>query len=181
MARINLLPWREERRLKQKKEYTVQFVISIAAAGLVVFGGLQYLNQSIDYQTSRNQRLEQEIKILDQRIKEINELKEKKRQLENRMRVIQNLQLQRPGIVHLFDEMVKTLPDGVFITSVGQKGNQIAIDGKADSNARVSSYMTRLERSDWLGTAKLDIITADEIQGVKIQNFKLVVPQETTP
>ncbi len=180
MARINLLPWRAERRQRQKKEFVQYLAIAVVAAGLVVFGGLRYINDTIAYQNARNDRLQDEIRVLNRRIKEIQELQAQKKRLENRMAVIQDLQLQRPGIVHLFDELVTTLPDGVYLTSVDRSGGRVQFEGKADSNARVSAYMKNIARSEWFGEATLDFIEANEVSGVRIQTFELRAPQ-TTP
>ncbi len=177
MTHINLLPWREERRQRQKKAFVQAFVIALVIAAALVFAGMQFLDGRLAYQDARNVRLSDEIRLLDKAIVEIKELEEQKRQLENRMKVIQDLQRQRPGVVHLFDELVTTLPAGVYLLSMQQKGTTVSIKGKADSNARVSNYMKNMDASPWFGEPKLNIIQAEEIQGLRIQSFELTVPQ----
>ncbi len=137
MARINLLPWREERRKQQQIEFFV--ILGIAAAvTLLIWGGIHmHYSARIDYQNSRNQFLETQIARLDKKIQEIEELEKEKERLLARMRAIEQLQTNRPLIVRLFDELVNSLPDGVSVTKVEQSGKQITINGVAQSNARV--------------------------------------------
>ncbi|MDZ7734794.1 MAG: PilN domain-containing protein [Gammaproteobacteria bacterium] len=129
----------------------------------------------------RNQFLETQIAKLDEKIKEIEDLEREKERLLARMRAIEQLQTNRPLIVRLFDELVTSLPEGVSVTKVEQSGKNITINGMAQSNARVSSFMRNLESSDWLEDPKLDIIQAETAEGLRISNFTLrfnqVIPQ----
>ena len=181
MARINLLPWREERRKQQQIEFFV--ILGVAAAiTLLIWGAIHfYYTQRIDYQNMRNQFLETQIARLDEKIKEIEDLEREKERLLARMRAIEQLQTNRPLIVRLFDELVNSLPEGVSVTKVDQQGKNITINGVAQSNARVSSFMRNLESSEWLESPKLDIIQAETAEGLRISNFTLrfnqVVPQ----
>lgn len=173
MAKINLLPWREELRKERQQEFyaTVGFfiVLTLCAWGTVHF----YNTQRIDYQQSRNDILDTEIVKLDKKIEEIQRLEKEKQRLKARIEAIEQLQGNRPLIVRLFDEMVTSLPEGVSLVSVTQKGKAVTINGVAQSNARVSSFMRKLEESDWLGDPQLQIIEAKDDQGQRVSNFTM--------
>ena len=173
MAKINLLPWREELRKERQQEFyaTVGFfvVLTLCAWGAVHF----YNTQRIDYQQSRNDILDTEIVKLDKKIEEIKRLEKEKQRLKARIEAIEQLQGNRPLIVRLFDEMVTSLPEGVSLVSVTQKGKAVTINGVAQSNARVSSFMRNLEESDWLGDPQLQIIEAKDDQGQRVSNFTM--------
>ena len=177
MAKINLLPWRATQRKEKQQEFLVMLaggaVIAILAVLLVHF----QVGTMIRGQNHRNQYLTNEIKILDDRIKEIKKLDATRKALIDRMEVIQNLQATRPGIVHLFDELEKTLPDGVYLTSVAQNGHKIEIKGRAESNARVSSYMRNIENSGWITNPKLSVIKTDDSKGTRVSEFSLSAEQ----
>ena len=145
MARINLLPWREERRkVRQNEFYAILGAAAIAA--LLVFGGIWYnYKLQVDGQLARNAYLTEQIKLLDDKIKKIEELDRRRGQLIARKNVIEQLQANRWQLVRIFDDLVRTIPDGVRLTSVKATGEQLQIDGVAESNARVSSYMKNLE------------------------------------
>lgn len=177
MARINLLPWRAELRKQRRTEY-LAIVGACAAAAILVWGAIHlHYKGRIEFQTERNDYLKTEIAELDKQIKEIQELEKEKERLIARMKAIESLQTSRPIIVHIFDEMVTALPDGVYLKQITQKGQQIEIKGVAESNARVSSFMRNIEKSEWLKDPQLDIIqTADE-QNRRIANFTLRVRQ----
>lgn len=175
MANINLLPWREERREELKKEYLIILAASVICAGLIVFAWHYYVNDQIANQQNRNIYLEQNIRELNAQVKEINAMKAKREELKDRMRVIQDLQGNRPEIVHLFDELVQTLPDGVFFSQLSRSGASITIEGTAESNNRVSSLMRRLDRSDWFTAPNLVSVTANPDFGEQANDFKLVV------
>ena len=165
MPHLNLLPWREELRKRRQKEFAV-----IAGAAVLSMLGIVFLvhlqfNSMISYQKARNQFLEHQIVQLDKKIKEIKGLEEQKQRLLARMEIIQELQASRPEVVHLFDELVKTLPDGVYFTKVTQTGRKLAIEGVAQSNARVSSLMRQLDSSPWLENPILVHIKADSKSG----------------
>ncbi len=160
MAHINLLPWREELRQQRKKEFfTVVGGMAVVAAGLVLVAHV-YVGLLIDGQETRNDILKQEIKRVEDKIKEISELEKKKEQLVARMRVIEELQSNRPEVVHLFDEIARAVPEGLYLVSLQQKGRTVTIKGMAQSNARVSAFMRSLEASSWFGEPKLDVISA---------------------
>ncbi len=173
MARINLLPWREAlRRERQQEFYTVTGVFVVLT--LCLWGVTHFYNtQRIEYQQTRNQFLTTQIEFLDKKIAEIERIEKEKQRLKARIQAIERLQGNRPLIVHLFDEMVNSLPEGVSIISVTQKGKAITISGSAQSNARVSSFMRKLEASEWLGDPQLEVIEAKSAQGQRLSNFTM--------
>lgn len=175
MAKINLLPWREERREQLKKEY---FTIlgGVALLGLIVVAlWHSMISGAISNQQSRNGFLTANIKELDAQVAEIKELKAQRQRLTERMRIIQDLQGNRPEIVRLFDETVRTLPDGVFYTSIERKGASLTIQGTAESNNRVSSLMRRLDESKWFANPNLIGVKANPNFGEQANDFSLTV------
>ena len=175
MANINLLPWREARRQERKKQLLISLGATLAGAALsVLLWGLA-VNSHIDSQQSRNQYLRTQIALLDQEVAEIRDLQRKRNQLIERMRVIQALQGNRPVIVRLLDQLVRTVPDGVFYTSLQTKENVVSLEGVAESNNRVSSLMRRLDASDWLENPNLDSVQAAPEYGEQATTFKLIV------
>ena len=178
MANINLLPWREARRQERKKQFLVGLGAMVAGAALAVLLWDVMVNAQIDYQQSRNQHLRTHIALLDQEVAEIRDLQRKRNQLVERMRVIQALQGNRPVIVRLLDQLVRTVPDGVFYTSLETKANVVSIEGVAESNNRVSSLMRRLDASDWLENPNLDAVQAAAEYGEQATTFKLTVNLE---
>ncbi len=177
MARINLLPWRAEIRKQRRSEY-LTIVGACALGAILVWGGVHWhYKERIEYQGTRNSFLKAEIAKLDKQIKEIQELEKEKERLIARMKAIESLQTSRPIIVHIFDEMVTSLPDGVYLKQITQKGQQIEIKGVAESNARVSSFMRNIEKSEWLKDPQLDIIETSDDKNRRIANFTLRVRQ----
>jgi type IV pilus assembly protein PilN len=158
MPRINLLPWREA----QRKERKVAFMVALGAAAVcafVVMGAVYMLyNAMIDAQERRNQLLQAQIHILDRQIEEINSLEKTKRQFIARMQIIEKLQRSRPEIVHVFDQIVKTLPEGVYLTSVTQSGEHLKFTGVAQSSTRVSAFMRNIDASQWMKDPSLEVI-----------------------
>ena len=158
MARINLLNWREEKR----KQIEQQFYIMLAGAALfgagVIFAVQMQLGAMIDYQQSRNNYIKSEIKKVEKAIAEIKQLEKKKAALLARMKVIQQLQGNRSDSVHMLDEMVKVIPEGVHLTKFTQKNKALTLDGLAQSNARVSAFMRNIERAEWLKDPALKVI-----------------------
>jgi len=173
MAKINLLPWREELRKQKQQEFAFMSGGAAVIAGLVVLLAHLHVDGLITDQINRNAFLEKEIEILDQRIGRIKELEKLKADLLARMNVIQELQRSRPESVHLMDEMVRTLPDGVFLSKFNQKGKGLSMNGVAQSNARVSDYMRNIDSSDWLANPKLDQIRTTEENRRRLANFQL--------
>ncbi|RRJ83153.1 PilN domain-containing protein [Aestuariirhabdus litorea] len=158
MARINLLPWREELREEKKKQFFMTLAgVAIIAAGVVFLVGRE-VEGMIDHQIARNDYITKEIKVLDQKIKEISELRKKREELLARMKVIQDLQGTRPVIVRVFDEVARSVPDGVFFSSLTLRGNNLAVQGVAESNNRVSSLMRDFDQSEWFQNPNLQAV-----------------------
>ena len=158
MAKINLLPWREERRKELLNEFLTMLGL-VAFMAVITIGVVHfYHSQLIERQNNRISYIDKRIQEVDKKIVEIKELEKKKEALLSRMRAIESLQQDRPLIVHLFDELVRAVPDGVSITTLKQTGPSIVIEGSAQSNARVSSFMKKIEKSDWLHEPKLSVI-----------------------
>jgi len=159
MARINLLPWRENLRKKKQRDFGIAALTSVLIVGLGCVGVYFYIDSQIDFQNKRNAYLKQEIAAMDRKIKEIKDLEKTKARLIARMNVIQELQGSRPQVVHLFDEVVNTIPDGAYLTKFQQKGNRLTLTGLAQSNARISSYMRNIDRSAWVDKPALQVIS----------------------
>ena len=160
MARINLLPWREERRKARQKEFGVMLALAALAGVLVAFLVFSFYKGQISGQNARNEYLRGEITKVDEQIKEIDALDQKKSKLLARKEVIEELQSNRSQMVHLFDSLVRTIPDGVVLTGIKQEGDQLTLSGRTQSNARVSTYMRNLETSGWMSNPELRIIEA---------------------
>ena len=158
MAKINLLPWREERRKELLNEFLVMLGLVALFAALTVGIIHFYHSQLIERQNTRIGYIDTRIKEVDKKITEIKELEKQKESLLSRMRAIESLQRDRPLIVHLFDELVRSVPEGMSILDLKQEGPKITITGEAQSNARVSSFMRKIEQSEWIKGAKLKVI-----------------------
>ncbi|MBK5940590.1 PilN domain-containing protein [Halochromatium roseum] len=178
MARINLLPWREQERRRRQRDLGL---IALAALGSVLLIAVLLklqLDAMIDAQQARNRYLEGQITVLNRRIREINELEKKKADLLARMGVIQELQESRPEIVHLLDRLVDAVPVGVFLTQLKQEGGRITIEGRAQSNARVSALMRNIESSAWIGKPELLLIENKDETGTGFSHFRLRFEQQ---
>lgn len=162
MTRINLLPWREMARKEKKRQFISIGVGAIVLMGLIIFYVHIHIAGMISDQAARNDFLNDEITRIDRQIKEIKTLEEEKADLVARMDVIQQLQVRRSRIVHIFDEIEKTLPTGVFLTKIEQRGGELVLNGIAQSNGDVSSLMRNLEASDWLESPRLEVIQSSD-------------------
>ncbi len=182
MVRINLLPWREQQREERKR----QFFIALAITGIVgvffVFLANKYYELEVDNQNIRNQYLQGQIKIMENNLKDIEELKKKKSELLSRMQVIQGLQSNRQILARLLDQFVRTLPEGIFYTSLTKTNKKIVIDGMTVSNNRVSQLMRNFEGSPWLANPNLTVISRlnQKDPNDKAAKFTLLV-DETEP
>lgn len=176
MVKINLLPWREERRQQLTKEFYILLGIG-AAIALAIVGTIFWIySQNIEFQQVRNDRIKSEIAIVQQQIVEIKNLENKRSDLLARKKVIEELQANRTQMVHLFDELVKTIPNGVFLEKIQQNGNSISLAGFAQSHSRVSAYMRQLEASEWFkAPVDVEYIEADTTYDTHEQKFKLGV------
>lgn len=160
MAKINLLPWREELRKQQLQEFAVILVMVVVAALVGAFAWKMAGERKIEAQKSRNSFIETQIAEMEESIKEIEQLQRRRDDLIERMNVIQGLQGNRPVIVHVFDQFVSTLPDGVYYTSIRNKGDKFEISGVAESNNRISNLMRSLEASEWFANPNLSRVVA---------------------
>jgi len=158
MPRINLLPWREAQRKERKLAFVVALGGAAVCACLVAAAVYLLYNGMIDAQVRRNELLQAQIKVLDRQIEEINNLEQTKRQFIARMQIIEKLQRSRPEIVHVFDQIVKTLPDGVYLTGVTQSGDHLKFTGVAQSSTRVSAFMRNIDSSQWMKNPTLEVI-----------------------
>lgn len=175
MARINLLPWRAERRKQRQKEFSILLGLSALGAVLLSFLMVGYYNAQISGQNDRNQYLTDQITQVQKQIDEIKLLDEKKAKLLARKEIIEKLQANRSQMVHLFDSLVRTIPDGVILTSIKQDEDTLTLEGRAQSNARVSTYMRNLESSGWMTKPDLSIIEAKGEDKALPNMFKLSV------
>lgn len=160
MARINLLPWRAERRKLRQKEFMAMLGAAAVAAAIASFLIWMFYNGQISGQKERNDYLREQIAQVDAKIKEIEILDQKKAKLLARKEVIEKLQANRSQMVHLFDSLVRTIPDGVALTAIQQNGEALTLRGRSQSNARVSTYMRNLEGSGWMTNPELSVIEA---------------------
>lgn len=178
MPRVNLLPWREELRQKRKKEFLLGLLGAALFGGLITYSYKLVVQGQISNQERRNEILREEIATLDEQIAEINDLEAQKARLIARMEIIDELQRSRPEVVHLFDELVDTLPEGVYLRSVDQQGRRVEIQGTAQSSTRVSAMMRNIEDSDWLRAPGLDVIdTVDDDGPARVANFTVFAQQ----
>jgi type IV pilus assembly protein PilN len=185
MAKINLLPWRAERRKQRQQEFLTMLAAAAVVGILISVLIAAYYMSQINTQNKRNQYLTDQISLLDKQIAEIAELDKKKAGLLRRKQVIEELQASRSQMVHLFDELARTIADGTQITSLQQNGNDLTLLGRAQSNARVSSYMRNLEASGWMQNPDLDIIELRGSDPALPNEFSLKVqlknPEDTKP
>ena len=158
MPRINLLPHREAKRKERKLRFMGAMVGALVCALLVTGGVYLLYDAMIDSQDARNEMLKAQIKVLDRQIEEINNLEQTKQQFIARMQIIEKLQGSRPEIVHLFDQIVRTLPDGVYLTGVTQTGDHLKFTGVAQSSTRVSNFMRNIDASQWMKNPTLEVI-----------------------
>jgi len=181
MARINLLPWREELRKEKQKEFNLTMFLGAVLAAAVVGAGWFHMESRIENQQARNAFIQDEIKALDKQIAEIKDLEKQKKNLLARMNIIQQLQRSRPEVVHVFDDLVKTLPEGLYLTGINNKGSVFNLNGFAQSNARVSSYMRNIDTSKWLSAPSLKTIvrSGDDASGRTKNKFILSAKQRS--
>lgn len=178
MAKINLLPWREERRKKKQQDFVIGIGAAIVGTVFVLAFVYMYIEGMKEYQNQRNKMLKDEIAVLDRKIREIKDIEDKKNRLLTKIDVIQQLQESRPEIVHLFDELAKVTPEGVHLTKFRQIGSGLMMDGKAESNARVSAFMRAIDRSDWLNVPVLGVIKSQGRNVGVMSDFSLNAKQE---
>ena len=175
MAKINLLPWRQEFRAQKQKEFQQVAVLVVIAASFSVFMWMKTVDAQIANQNERNQLLNTEITGLNKQVKEIKDLKKRRQELIDRMRVIQELQGNRPLAVRYFDEMVRAAPEGLWLVDLKRTGRTLKISGVAESNNRVSSFMRSLDQSEWFQSPNLTGVTAKPEFGEQASAFEMTV------
>jgi type IV pilus assembly protein PilN len=173
MPRINLLPWREQERKIRRREFMVAACGAIVAAAVFVGGGKLVYSSWTDSQTEKNNLLKKEIVKLDAQIADIQDLETRKQRLVARMEIIEKLQRKRPEIVHLFDDIVKTVPDGIYLTQIKQTGNKLEIHGVAQSSTRVSTFMRNIDSSVWMDNPVLQVVESAKDSPTGGSNFTL--------
>jgi type IV pilus assembly protein PilN len=188
MIRVNLLPHRAEKRKARQLQFIVLSVISVALGAVLVGFVHAAISTQISYQERRNNYLKQEIAVLDKQIEEIKKLREQTQSLLSRKTVVENLQSTRSDVVHLLDQMLRILPDGVYLKSLKQTGYKINLVGYAQSSARVSTLMRSIEDSPWLDTPMLIEVHATTVANTRLSEFSLyfnltkqTAPEDTAP
>ena len=179
MPRINLLPWREAERKRKRQEFLLSLGAAAATAGLVILLGHFQMSSAIQHQHDRNDYLTREIAALDKQIEEINGLDAQKRSLLARMEIIETLQRSRPEIVHILDEIVRILPEGVYLTYLKQSGTRFELRGVAQSSTRVSAFMRNIDSSEWLSDPALRIVETKARDGGRGADFTLFANQRS--
>ena len=173
MPRINLLPWREQERKIRRREFMVAAGGAMIAAVIFVLGGKVLYSSWTDAQREKNNLLTKEIVKLDAQIADIQDLENRKQRLVARMEIIEKLQRKRPEIVHLFDEIVKTVPEGIYLTAIKQTGNKLEIHGVAQSSTRVSTFMRNIDSSVWMDNPVLQVVESSRDSPTGGSNFTL--------
>jgi type IV pilus assembly protein PilN len=179
MPRINLLPWREAERKRKRQEFFLSLGAAVATAGLIMLLGQWQFSSSIQHQRDRNDYLKREIAELDKQIEEINGLDKQKQRLLARMEIIETLQRSRPEIVHVFDEIVRLMPEGVYLTYLRQTGTKFEMRGVAQSSTRVSSFMRNIDGSEWLADPTLQIVENKSAGSAGGSEFTLFASQRS--
>ena len=180
MAHINLLPWRDELRKQKQQQFAVVGAGAAILGALLVLLAHMQMEGLIEKQNLRNQFLDNEIAELDTKIAKIKDMEKTKNALLARMDIIQQLQRSRPQSVHLMDQLVYTLPDGVYLNKIDQKGQALTLSGVAQSNARVSAYMRNIDGSQWMAKPKLDVIETKDNERRRSAEFVLRASQATS-
>lgn len=178
MPSINLLPWREAERKKRQRDFGVAVGGAVVAAVAVVIGTVFSYSQMIANQEARNQRLTDEIVELEKSIAEIDGLERQKERLLARMEIIEELQKSRPEIVHLFEELARQLPEGVYLTGMKQTGARVELRGVAQSSTRVSALMRQIDASDWLGDPEVERVETTQTGSSRQAEFVVYLKQK---
>ena len=177
MPRINLLPWRDEERKERKLRFGVALGAAAIGACLTAFVGYLMMDSMVSAQEARNARLDEEIAVLDRQIEKINSLEADKARFIARMEVIEKLQRSRPEIVHIFDEIAKQMPDGVYLTGMTQSGTRLKFEGVAQSSTRVSTFMRNIDGSSYLKNPELEIVQTKSDKETAGASFVLFADQ----
>ncbi|RSM29711.1 PilN family type IV pilus biogenesis protein TapN [Aeromonas salmonicida] len=180
MSNINLLPWREARALRQKKQFGVMLGIFLAITASLGFAADWLVKQQISHQQQRNQRLLQEMTILDAQLGEIRLLKERRKELIDRMQLIEQLQMRRNLPVRLFNQLPSLVPNGVYLSTLALQSNRIDVNGKTEAYGRVASMMRRIDGSGWLSQSQISTIFAADVAPVSLSQFSMMFLVATT-
>ncbi|EQB2602137.1 PilN family type IV pilus biogenesis protein TapN [Aeromonas salmonicida] len=180
MSNINLLPWREARALRQKKQFGVMLGIFLAITASLGFAADWLVKQQISHQQQRNQRLLQEMTILDAQLGEIRLLKERRKELIDRMQLIEQLQMRRNLPVRLFNQLPSLVPNGVYLNTLALQSNRIDVNGKTEAYGRVASMMRRIDGSGWLSQSQISTIFAADVAPVSLSQFSMMFQVATT-
>lgn len=175
MPRINLLPWREERRQERQQQFLTAVIVSLVVAIALFYAALLYADGLIEEQNQRNAYLKKEIALMDTKIAEISTLEAERSRLLARMNVIQELQTSRPKVVKVLDALVRTLPDGIHLEKLTRTGDSLTLDGVAQSNARVSVFMRQLDSNPELTESTLSVIQRTSTKDDAIMKFSLSI------
>ena len=178
MPQINLLPHRQIERARVQREFGMLALGALAVAGAVTLVTTWFITSAIDRQHERNELLKVEISELDKQITEILGLEAQRGRLVSRMEIIERLQRSRPEVVHVFDQLARTLPDGVYLTSVKQNDKKLELRGIAQSSTRVSTLMRNIEGSQWLADPQLQVVETAK-QGGTGSDFTLFATQKS--
>ena len=178
MPRINLLPWREAERKQRQRDFGVALAGGFAAAAICILSAVFVYSQMIDNQEQRNTRLSEEIASLEKSIEEIDGLERQKERLLARMEIIEQLQQSRPEIVHLFDEVARQMPEGVYLTGMKQTGASVEVRGIAQSSTRVSALMRQIDASDWMEDPEVDRVETTSSGSSRQAEFIVKLKQE---
>ncbi|MGX2951977.1 PilN domain-containing protein [Shewanella sp. JL219SE-S6] len=175
MANINLLPWREEAREKQKRDYIGILAAVFIGAALLVYLALNFIDLMTEEQRQRNAYLQSEISLLDKQIAEITKIKQRKKDIERRTEIILNLQQSRNLPTHVLDELVRVIPPGIYLSSIEKKGSLIWIEGRSESNNNVANMMRKIKASEWLQDPSMQSIVSQQEELRELQRFSLKV------
>jgi type IV pilus assembly protein PilN len=178
MARINLLPWREELRAERKRQFIGILGLAAIVGALVSLLVHMSFESKISSQQGRNTYLKNEISQLDKKIREIEKLEKQRDELLNRMQIVQSLQQSRPLVVRLFDELVRQIPTGVYLTKFNRKGLNLALNGKSESTPRISAFMRNIDKSQWLEKPDISGMKADNKGSIPTTNFTMTAKQK---
>ena len=174
MSNINLLPWREARAQRQKKQFGALLGIFVLVTVALGFFANWLVDRQITAQQQRNQRLVQEMTILDAQLGEIRLLKERRKELIDRMQLIEQLQMRRNVPVRLFNQLPSLVPNGVYLNTLAMQNNIIDVNGKTEAYGRVASMMRRIDGSGWLGQSQLSTIFTADVAPVALSQFSMM-------
>jgi type IV pilus assembly protein PilN len=175
MARINLLPWREEARRERQRQFLYSLMATLVLGAVLVLMVGMFFDQRISQQESRNQQIQVEINRLEQRIAKIQELERTRSRLLSRKQIIESLQASRSLTVELLDKLAKTIPAGITLTDVRQQGNNLTLLGSSQSNARVSAYLQSLEEMDLFVRPELQYVRASERPRSRVETYEFAI------